>query len=176
MLIDAFVKAFGANLSIFALLFVGIVVEKYYVSRVTTFTNVLALNMSFLSVDSAPRFLVWYGDLGLILGVYGMLAYLVNAETGKLYRVPAFTMYASLPVAAVILAAPTDWWIALLVAGTVNFVGGAVLESEIGIDLAHWGPKHGEVSRFINTRKMEFIDPHGVHQHVDLELGKFERR
>jgi hypothetical protein len=176
MLIDALAKAFGADLPIFALLFVGIVVEKYYVSRVTTFTNVLALNMSFLSLEAAPRLLVWYGDLGLILGVYGMVAYLLNVETGKLYRIPAFTMYASLPVAAVILAAPMNWWIALLVAGVVNFLGGEVLESELGIAVAHWGPRHGEVSRFINTRKMEFIDPHGVHQHVDLELGKFERR
>lgn len=176
MLIDALTQEFGANLPIFALLFVGIAVEKYYVSRVTTFTNVLALNMSFLSSETVPRFLVWYGDLGLILGVYGMLAYLMNTETGKLYRVPAFTMYASLPVATVILAAPTDWWIALLVGGTLNFVGGVVLKSDFGIDVAHWGPRHGEVSRFIDTRKMEFIDPYGVHQHVDLDLAKFERR
>jgi len=176
MLIDALARVFGPNLPIFALLFIGIVVEKYYVSRVTTFTNVLALNMSFLNLETVPRFLVWYGDLGLILGVYGMLAYLMNAETGKLYRIPVFTVYASLPVAAVILTAPSNWLIALLVAGTVNFAGGAILESELGIDVAHWGPRHGEVSRFISTRKMEFIDPHGVHQHVDLEMGKFKRR
>lgn len=176
MLIDVLARAFGANLPIFTMLFVGIVIEKYYVSRVTTFTNVLALNLSFLSLETPPSFLVWYGDLGVILGVYGMITYLVNAETGKLYRVLAFTMYASLPVAAVILAAPTGWSMALLIAGTVNFVGGVVLESELGIDVAHWGPRHGEVSRFIDTRKMAFIDPHGVHQHVDLELGEFERR
>jgi hypothetical protein len=157
------------------LLFVGIVVEKYYVSRVMTFTNVLALNMSFLNLETAPRFLVWYGDLGLILGVYGMLAYLVNAETGKLYRVPAFTMYASLPVAAVILAAPGDWWVALLVAGTVNFVGGVVLESELGIDVAHWGPRHGEVTRFIETGRMTYLDG-AVRRKVDLALGEFDRR
>jgi hypothetical protein len=33
MLIDALVRTFGANLPVFALLFVGIVVEKYYVSE-----------------------------------------------------------------------------------------------------------------------------------------------
>lgn len=176
MLIDALARVFGADLPIFALLFVGIVVEKYYVSRVTTFTNVLALNMSFLSLETAPRFLLWYGDLGLLLGVYGMHMYLLNAKTGKLYRVPAFMMYASLPVAAVILAAPADWWIALLVTGIVNFVAGVVLESEFGIDVSHWGPRHGEVSRFIDTRKMEFVDAYGVNKLVDLSLGKFERR
>ena len=176
MLINTLTGIFGTNLPIFALLFIGIVVEKYYVSRVTTFTNVIALNMSFLNLETVPRFLVWYGDLGLLLGIYGMLAYLLNAKTGKVYRIPAFTMYASLPVAAVILTAPMNWWLAVLVAGIVNVVGGVVFELEFGIDVTHWEPRHGEVSRFINTRKMEFIDPHGVHQHVDLELGKFERR
>lgn len=170
MLIDALVRIFGPNLPAFGLLVVGIAVEKYYVSRVTVFTNVLALNVSFLSLDQAPRFLVWYGDIGLLLGVYGMAAYLLDMKTWRLYNLPAFTMYASLPVAAVVLAAPSDWWIALLLAGVVNFVGGIVLESE-GVAVAHWGPRHGEVSRFIRTKTMEFVDPYGVHQKVDLEIG-----
>lgn len=175
MLIDVLVRTFGANLPIFALIFVGIAVEKYYVSRVTTFTNVLALNMAFLGLDTAPRFLVWYADLGLIIGVVGMFAYLVDAKTGTLYQIPAFTLYASLPVAAVILAEPSNWWVALLVAGTVNFIGGVVLESEFGIDISHWGPRHGEVNRFIESARMEYIDAHGVHQKVDLEVGKFDK-
>lgn len=175
MLIDALVRSFGADLPVFALLFIGIVVEKYYVSRVTVFTNVLALNMSFLSLENAPRMLVWYGDIGLLLGIYGMLAYLLDAKTWRLYNVPAFTLYASLPVAAVILAAPSDWWTALFVAGVVNFIGGVVLESELGIDVAHWGPRAGPVSRFINTTRMEYIDARGVHQKVDLALGKFDK-
>lgn len=170
MLIDALVRVFGPNLTVFGLLVVGIAVEKYYVSRVTVFTNVLALNVSFLNLEQAPRLLVWYGDLGLVLGVYGMAAYLLNAKTWKLYNVPAFTLYASLPVAAVILASPGDWWVALLVAGVVNFVGGMLLESG-GIPVAHWGPRHGEVSRFIRTKTMEYVDGYGVHQKVDLDVG-----
>lgn len=171
MLIDAFTRVFGTNLSVFALLFVGIAVEKYYVSRVTVFTNVIALNVSFLSLDQAPRSLVWYGDLGLLLGLYGIAAYLLNAKTLRVYNVPAFTLYASLPVAAVILASPNDWWIALLAAGLVNFAGSEVLESEFDISVAHWGPRPGPVSRFIKSETMEYIDPIGVHQKVDLEIG-----
>ncbi|WP_134670425.1 hypothetical protein [Halorussus marinus] len=171
MLIDALVRVFGANLPVFALLFVGIAVEKYYVSRVTVFTNVIALNVSFLSLDQVPRSLVWYGDIGLLLGLYGMAAYLLNVKTSKVYNIPAFTMYASLPVAAVILVSPGDWWTALLVAGLVNFVAGEVFESGFDVAVVHWGPRPGPVSRFIKSETMEYIDPMGVRQKVDLEIG-----
>jgi hypothetical protein len=175
MLIDEFVRVFGSNLPIFALLFIGVVVEKHYVSRVTVFTNVLALNMSFLGLDKAPRLLVWYGDLGLVLGVYGMLAYLLNVKTWWGYNAPAFFAYASLPVAAVVLASPGDWWIALLVGGVVNAVIGWVLSSELNIPIVHWGPRPGPVSRFIKTARMTYPDGM-VTRKVDLDLGKFERR
>lgn len=174
MLIDLLAQAFGANLPIFALLFIGIVVEKYYVSRVTVATNVLALDMSFLSLDQAPALLVYYGDIGLILGAYGMLAYLANVKTWMGYNAAAFLAYASLPVAAVILAAPGDWWIALLVAGVVNAAAGWVLEAEFDIRVTHWGPRPGSVSRFIETARMTYQDGR-VTRKVDLALGEFDR-
>lgn len=176
MLIDMLVRVFGADLPILALLFVGILVEKYYVSRVTVFTNVIALNISFLSIDQAPRSLVWYGDLGLILGAYGLLCYLLNVKTWWGYNGPAFLLYASLPVAVVILAAPGDWWIALLIGGAMNLIVGWVLEDGLDIPIMHWGPQPGPVSRFIETGTMEFVGPYGVHRHVDLSQGKFNRR
>lgn len=175
MLIDGFARVFGSSLPIFALLFIGIVVEKHYVSRVTVFTNVLALNMSLLSLDHAPRLLIWYGDIGLLLGTYGMLAYLLNAKTWRGYNVPAFFAYASLPVAAVVISAPGDWWIALLVGGVVNVVAGWVLEAELDIRVVHWGPQPGPVSRFIETTRMTYPDGR-VTRKVDLALGEFERR
>lgn len=171
MLIDLLVREFGADLPIFALLFVGIVVEKYYVSRVTVFTNVFALNMSFLSLDQAAAFLVLYGDFGLVLGAYGMLCYLLNVKTWWGYNAPAFLLYSSLPVAAVVLAAPGDWWLALLGGGIVNVIGGIVAEEGLGLDVVYWGPRPGPVSRFIRTETMEFVDAYGIHQKVDLDIG-----
>jgi len=91
---------------VLALLIVGFAVEKHYVSRVTVFTNTIALNVHFLSLDSAPQVLVWYGDIGLLLGLYGFAAYLLNVKTSILYNLPAYTLYSSLPVALVILTAP----------------------------------------------------------------------
>lgn len=171
MLIDALVRILGHNLPVFALLLVGIAVEKYYVSRVTVFTNVLGLNVYFLSLEQVPQLMIWYGDLGLLLGLYGLAAYLLNAETSVLYNLPAFVLYSSLPVALVILADPSWWWVWLILGVVVNFGGGVVLENLLGIEVTHWGPRHGEVSRFIKTARMEFVDAYGVHQRVDLDVG-----
>lgn len=175
MLIDALVRAVGAELPIFALLFLGIVVEKHYVSRVTVFTNILALNMSLLSVGQAPRLLVLYGDIGLILGAYGMLAYLLNVRTWWGYNAPAFFAYASLPVAAVVLAAPGDWWIALFTGGLLNVVLAWVIDAELDASIMHWGPRPGPVSRFIENARMTYPDGRVTRQ-VDLALGEFDRR
>jgi hypothetical protein len=69
MLIDALVEIFGADLPVFALLFVGLAVEKHYVSRVTVFTSTIALNIHLLSFPEIPRLMAWYGDLELLLGI-----------------------------------------------------------------------------------------------------------
>lgn len=175
MLIDALVQAFGAELPIFALLVVGFAVEKHYVSRVTVFTNTIALNVHFLSLDAVPRALVWYGDLGLLLGLYGFAAYLLNAKTGILYNLPAYTLYSSLPVALVILTAPSGWVAALVLTSLVSFAASYVLEEELGIEVAHWGPRPGQVTRFIRTARMTYPD-RGVIRKVDLALGEFDRR
>lgn len=175
MIIDALVRAIGIELPIFALLFLGIVVEKHYISRVTVFTNVLALNMSLLSFGQAPRLLVWYGDIGLVLGAYGMLAYLLNVRTWWGYNVPAFFAYASLPVAAVVLSSPGDWWLALLVGGLLNVVLAWVLNTELNVSVMHWGPRPGSVSRFIENARMTYPDG-SVTRQVDLALGEFDRR
>ena len=144
MLVDVFARLFGTDFPVFALLFVGLAVEKYYVSRATVFTNTIALNVSFLSLESAPKLLVWYGGVGSLLGMYGMVTYLLNTKTGRIYNLPAFTFYASLPVATVILVDPGGWWVALFVGGLVNFAGGVRLEGELGVDVTHWGRVLGQ--------------------------------
>lgn len=171
MLIDVLVQAFGHNLPVFALLIVGFAVEKHYVSRVTVFTNTIALNVHLLGLNEAPRLLVWYGDVGLLLGLYGFTAYLLNVKTSILYNFPAYTLYSSLPVALVILTAPNGWAAVLFFTSLVSFAAAFVLEEEFGIDVAHWGPRPGQVSRFIRTTTMEYVDLHGVRQKVDLEFG-----
>ncbi|WP_222919105.1 hypothetical protein [Natrinema sp. SYSU A 869] len=174
MLIDALVRLFGHNLPVLALLVVGFAVEKHYVSRVTVFTNTIALNVHFLSLDEAPRLLVWYGDLGLLLGLYGFTAYLLSVKTSILYNLPAYTLYSSLPVALVILTGPNGWLAALVLASLVSLVAGHMLEEELGMNIAHWGPRPGQVTRFVETARMRYLDG-AVTRTVDLSLGKFDR-
>lgn len=174
MLIDALVRTFGHSLPVLALLLVGFAVEKHYVSRVTVFTNTIALNVHFLSLDIAPRALVWYGDLGLLLGLYGFTAYLFNWKTGILYNLPAYTLYSSLPVALVIFTAPNGWVATLILASLGSLGASYMLEEQLGIYVAHWGPRHGELSRFIRTAQMTYQDG-VVLRKVDLALGEFER-
>lgn len=175
MLINVLTRALGPGLPVLALLIVGFTVEKHYVSRVTVFTNTIALNVHFLSLSEAPRLLIWYGDLGLILGLYGFAAYIVNSKTSILYNLPAYTFYSSLPVAIVILTAPDGWVAALFLASLVAFAAAFVLEEQVNLNVAHWGPRPGQVSRFIRTARMTYQDGF-VTRKVDLELGEFNHR
>lgn len=174
MLIDALIQLFGPEISVLALLIVGFAVEKHYVSRVTVFTNTIALNVHLLSLDQSSRLLVSYGNLGLIIGIYGFVAYAINWKTSILYNLPAYSLYSSLPVALVILTGPNRWLPALVLASVVSLGGGYILENEFGINITHWGPRPGQVNRFIETARMKYQDIHGVHE-VDLALGEFER-
>lgn len=169
MLIDWLAAWLGPSLAIFALLFIGIVVEKHYVSRVTVFTNVLALNLHILTLEEIPFVIILFGDIGLILGAYGMLAYLLNTTTIKLYRYSAFFAYSSFPVAAVILASPNDFIWVLVFAGVLNFIVAWVLVEGFDWSLFHDGPHHGEVTRFIESESLEITDPRIGRLIVDLK-------
>lgn len=171
MLIDFLARVFGHNLTVAALLVVGFTVEKHYVSRVTVFTNTIALNVYLLSLSQAPHLLVWYGDIGTVLGIYGITAYLLNAKTSILYNLPAYSLYSSIPVALVMIGGPDGWVVALVLASTVSLFAGYVLEEELGFSIAHWGPRPGQVSRFIQTATLEYVDAYGIHQKVDLDVG-----
>jgi hypothetical protein len=174
MLIEALIQLFGPKISVLALLLVGFAVEKHYVSRVTVFTNTIALNVHLLSLEQRPWLLVSYANLGIVFGIYGFVAYAINWRTSILYNLPAYLLYSSLPVALVILIGPNGWLPALVIASLVSLVVGHVLDTEFGVDISHWGPRSGQVNRFIETARMKYEDIYGVHE-VDLALGEFER-
>lgn len=174
MLIDVLTGILGHNLPVIALLVVGFAVEKHYVSRVTVFLNAIALNVHFLSLNEAPRLLVWYCDVGLIFGGIGFAAYLLNVKTGILFNLPAYALYSSFPVALVVLSGPSGWVAALVLASIVSLVAGYYFEEVVGVQVSHWGPHPGQVDRFIQTARMTYPDGR-VTRKVDLALGEFER-
>jgi hypothetical protein len=68
-----------------ALISVGAYVEKHFVGRITTFANVLALNIFFFSFQSIPTWLVWYLNIGIIFAVFGFASYIMKESLPQAY-------------------------------------------------------------------------------------------
>lgn len=142
------------SLSAIGLLIVGYIVERHYVSRVTCFTNALALNVYVLGLSNPSRLLTLYTDLGVIFGVIGLAAYADRATLGDWYYLPAFFLYASLPVGAVILL-PTPFLSTLIVAGIANYLAGVAV-NESGRRVIYDGALPGSVSRFLDDHQLDY--------------------
>jgi len=103
------------------LIIVGILIERHYVSRVTAFTNSLAI---VAHVASRPDVGFWFGvyaDIGLIMGVIGLLAYLTETSLRAEYYLASLFLYSGIPVGAVILL-PEQWAIAIISSSVLTFL------------------------------------------------------
>ena len=112
------------------LIFVGILIERHYVSRVTAFTNTLAL---VAHVASQPDVGFWFGiytDIGLLTGLIGILAYLTETSLRTEYYLISLFLFSGLPVGAVILL-PNQWMVSLLISGIVTLLFGYFTDSTL---------------------------------------------
>jgi hypothetical protein len=73
------------NLDIIALFLIGIGSEKYFVSRLTTFSNSIALLLFFLRKNFTPWYVTGYLFLGLLIGIFGYIAYVFNESLPEEY-------------------------------------------------------------------------------------------
>jgi len=62
------------RLGALSLVAVGLLVEKHYVGRTTTFANTVAINIHAAFI-AAPLWLVWYANIGLIVGLIALVSY-----------------------------------------------------------------------------------------------------
>lgn len=139
------------------LIFVGILIERHYVSRVTAFTNSLAL---VAHVVSQPDIGFWFGvytDIGLVMGVVGILAYLTETSLRTEYYLGSLFLYSGLPVGAVILL-PDQWVLALVVAGILTFLTGYFTD----LTLAYTDRLDGAVYQYAKGVTIE---------HANYEIG-----
>ena len=67
------------------LMIVGIYVEKHFIGRMTTFANVLALNIFFYSFQTIPTWLIWYLNIGIIFAVFGFTTYVMKESLPQAY-------------------------------------------------------------------------------------------
>lgn len=148
------------------LIFIGIVVERHYVSRVTCFTNSLAL-VSHVGTIPDPGFLLaTYAELGLVAGGVGIWFYLANNSLPDWYYLIALALFSGLPVASVILF-QTQWLLALLVAAAVSVGLTAALPEDYRV--AHMDSMPGAVYRYAEGRTIEHIN-RSIGYAVDIDL------
>lgn len=98
-----------------SLVFIGFVVEKHYVSRVTTFTNSLALVVFYLTVvDVGGWLLRIHANIGLLLGVIGFLSYIKQESLPHDYYMLSHIGYGSFFVGSILLYPHAQWFLGLV--------------------------------------------------------------
>ncbi|MFC3477653.1 hypothetical protein [Halobacterium litoreum] len=175
MLIDLLPTSLAALIPELSLLLIGYVVEKHYVSRVTCFTNVLALNVHFLTVGESGLWLGLYADLGLLLGAWGFLHYMEQESLSRDYYQVSHILYSSLVVGAIILYPHIEWiFSAILGDGSLPAIG--VVGIAVLINLALLDDEdqlHYRLARDIRVNEFIVNSPT---LEVDLGDGYFTRR
>jgi len=114
MLIELLPESVAVLLPELSLILIGYVVEKHFVSRVTCFTNVMALNVHFLTIGASGLWLGLYADLGLILGAYGLLAYWKRESLDSWFYNLSHVGYSSIVVGSIILYPHIEWLFSLV--------------------------------------------------------------
>lgn len=90
------------KLGAIAMIIVGLLVEKHFISRPSLFANVIALNTYLIAKGVTEPFLCLYANVGLILGIIAILAYWSETSLSGFFYTVAF-MYNSVFVGAIIL-------------------------------------------------------------------------
>jgi len=124
MLVDLLPRSVAVLLPELSLILIGYVVEKHFVSRVTCFTNVMALNVHFLTIGASGLWLGLYADFGLLLGAYGFLAYWERESLDTWFYNLSHVGYSSLVVGSIILYPHIEWLFSLVLgAGSLPALG-----------------------------------------------------
>ncbi|RLF85065.1 hypothetical protein DRN48_03985 [Thermococci archaeon] len=90
------------KLGAFAMIIVGFLVEKHFISRPSLFANVIALNIYLIAQRISSPFLCLYANVGLVLGFIAILAYWSDTSLSGFFYTVAF-MYNSVFVGGIIL-------------------------------------------------------------------------
>lgn len=112
----------GAPLLQLALLFVGILLERTYVNRLTPLTGSLALFTHELLANENSLWVGAYLDVGLLLGAYGLYCYVrALPVASRAVKLASYFAYGPMTVLLVIVL---PYWLfpaALLVGTAVNY-------------------------------------------------------
>ena len=85
-----------------SLLAIGYLVEKNFVGRIATFSNTLAINLHVFTISNPHQFLVWYANIGIIIGILALVSYGIQQSLSKYFYFISWA-YSSIVVGFIIL-------------------------------------------------------------------------
>jgi len=91
------------NFDIAILLFMGIIVEVHYISRLSNFTNSMALSLFYNRNNINNIILGGYVVVGILLGILGLLSYLLDESLPSEYYTFCLIAYNSVSIAIIML-------------------------------------------------------------------------
>ena len=103
-----------------AILVAGMALDETYVNRTTVLAGALALAVHATVAGETGLMVGVYLDVGLVVGAYGLYAYVVDAYVDNWFRVAAYFVYSPLAVFLVILLPDVLFPVALVIAGYAN--------------------------------------------------------
>ncbi|SDK93437.1 hypothetical protein [Natronorubrum texcoconense] len=107
-----------------AVLVVGMALDETYVNRTTILTGAIAAHMHIFVAGDAGFLVALYADVGLVIGAYGLYAYVIDGYVGAWFRLLAYFVYSPLAVFLVILTAgPTLFGVEPLVVPAIVLAG-----------------------------------------------------
>ncbi|ELZ13987.1 hypothetical protein C479_01011 [Halovivax asiaticus JCM 14624] len=121
----------------------GMALDETYVNRTTVLAGALALSIHSLTTGGVWAPLGLYLDVGLVLGVYGLYAYVVDAYVPGWFRAAAFMLYSPLSIALILLFPDIIFFVSLLVAGYANLQLLATLHP---VEPYYFGPESPDAS------------------------------
>lgn len=69
------VVPYAQHIDVFALILIGLLVEKKFVSRTSVFANSVAVNVHFYQNPVFEPLFIWYANIGLLIGGIAILSY-----------------------------------------------------------------------------------------------------
>jgi hypothetical protein len=161
MIIELFPSSLLLILAEVSLLIVGFVAEKHYVSRITLFTNSIALTIHILSQESIGFWIGMYTDLALFIGSVGLFAYVSNRSLSWVFYDISYFLFSSINIALIISFSDFSFIVPLLL-GIVLQVFLLRFDND---SLVHKGQYPESVKWFHQHHIMEFTDHRGRHSY-----------
>lgn len=102
------------------LLVLGMALDETYVNRTTVLAGALALYVHSLVTDGLWLPVALYMDVGLVVGAYGLYAYVVDGYVGNWFRVLAYFAFSPLAIFLIIVLPDLIFFVGLGIAVYAN--------------------------------------------------------